>query len=188
MATTADIRNGLMIRFKGDIYRVIEFLHVKPGKGSAFVRSKLKSTTTGQVLNHTFNSGEKLDVVRVERHEYQYLYPEGEALMFMNLETFEQIPVERNKVENVEFLQENAVCELLFDTDNDEVLTVELPNFIDVEVTYTEPGVKGDSVSNTMKPAQIETGANIKVPLFIDMNERIRVDTRTGEYVERLKN
>ncbi len=187
MADTSDIRNGLMIRFKNDIFTVVEFLHVKPGKGGAFVRTKLKSMSTGQVLEHTFKSGEKLDQVRVERRGYQYLYNEGNLYHFMNSETFEQIPVEAHQIENKEFLQENAQCELLFDADNEAILSVDLPNFVEVEVTYTEPGIKGDTVSNTTKPAKIDTGGEIKVPLFIDIGDRVKVDTRTGEYVERIK-
>ncbi|MFW5659408.1 MAG: elongation factor P [Bacteroidota bacterium] len=187
MADTSDIRNGLMIRFKNDIFTVVEFLHVKPGKGGAFVRTKLKSMSTGQVLEHTFKSGEKLDQVRVERRGYQYLYNEGNLYHFMNSETFEQIPVEAHQIENKAFLQENAQCELLFDAENEAILSVDLPNFIEVEITYTEPGIKGDTVSNTTKPATIDTGGEIKVPLFIDIGDRVKVDTRTGEYVERIK-
>jgi elongation factor P len=188
MATdTSDIRNGLMIRFKHDIFTVVEFLHVKPGKGGAFVRTKLKSLTTGNVLAHTFNSGVKLDVVRVERRKYQYLYPEGESYHFMNTETFEQISVAQHQIENYMFLQEGAECELLFDAENEKILQVVLPNFIETVVTYTEPGVKGDTVSNTLKPATVETGATVKVPLFVNIDDKIRVDTRTGDYVERVK-
>lgn len=187
MADTSDIRNGLMIRFKHDIFTVVEFLHVKPGKGAAFVRTKLKSMTTGAVLSETFNSGVKLDVVRVERRPYTFLYSEGDLYHFMNAETFEQIPVEKHQIDKVDFLQENAECELLFDAENETILTVDLPKFIEVKVTYTEPGFKGDTASNTTKPATIETGAEIKVPLFVDIDDMIRVDTRTGEYMERVK-
>ena len=186
MADTSDIRNGLMIRYKDDIFTVVEFLHVKPGKGGAFVRTKLKSMSTGQVLDHTFKSGEKLDQVRVERRIYQYLYNEGPLYHFMNTETYEQIPVDARQIENKAFLQENADCELLFDADNENILQVELPKFIEVTVTYTEPGLKGDTVSNTTKPATIDTGGEIKVPLFINIDDVVKVDTRTGEYVERI--
>jgi elongation factor P len=186
MAKTSDIRNGLMIRFKNDIFTIIEFLHVKPGKGGAFVRTKLRSLTTGNVLENTFKEGEHLDDVRVERSKYQYLYPEGEMLTFMNMETFEQISLDKKVVGNVDLLMENAECELLIDTDNDKVLTIELPNFIEVDVTYTEPGIKGDTVNNVMKPATIETGATIKVPIFVNNGDKIKVDTRTREYVSRV--
>lgn len=176
-----------MIRMKGDIFSVVEFLHVKPGKGNAFVRTKLKSMTTGSVIDHTFPAGHRLDTVRVERRPYQYLYSDGQMLYFMNQETFEQIPIEPKAVENRDFLQENAIVEVLFDADNENVLEVDLPKTVDMEVTYTEPGIKGDTVSNTFKPAKLESGVEIKVPLFVDIGDKVRVDTRTGEYVERVK-
>ncbi|MCS7085380.1 MAG: elongation factor P [Bacteroidia bacterium] len=187
MATTADIKNGLMIRFNNDIYQIIEFLHVKPGKGGAFVRTKLKSVTTGNVLDHTFRSGEKLDTVRVERRPYQYLYREGKDFMFMNLETFEQIAVGEHLIEGVEFLEENMVCDFTINADDDQVLAVDLPHFVVLEVAYTEPGVKGDTATNALKPATLSTGAQIKVPLFVDVGEKIRIDTRTKSYMERVK-
>lgn len=187
MATTADIRNGLMIRFNHDIYEVVEFLHVKPGKGAAFVRTKIKSVTTGKVLDNTFPSGAKLDTVRVERRKYQYLYPEGDAYVFMNTETFEQINVQRHQIEAVEFLVEGMECELVIDADNEIILSVSIPNFVVMEITYTEPGVRGDTATNTLKPATVECGAEVKVPLFVDTGERIKIDTRNGSYVERVK-
>lgn len=187
MASTADIRNGLMIRFNHDIYEVVEFLHVKPGKGSAFVRTKLKSVTTGKVLENTFPSGAKLEDVSVERRKYQYLYPEGESLNFMHTETFEQIPVAKHLIPGVEFLLEGMECDFLFNADDESILKVELPNFVVQKITYTEPGIKGDTATNATKPATVESGATVKVPLFINIDETIKIDTRTGEYMERAK-
>ncbi len=188
MATTADIRNGMMIRFNNDIFQIIEFLHVKPGKGGAFVRTKLKSATTGQVIEHTYRSGEKIDPVRIERRPYQFLYREGSEFQFMNTETFEQIGVSEHIIEGKEFLEENMVCDFTINADDDQILAVDLPNFVVLEVAYTEPGVKGDTATNTLKPATLSTGAQIKVPLFVDIGEKIRIDTRTKSYMERVKN
>lgn len=187
MGQTSDIRKGLTIRFNHDIYTVTEFLHVKPGKGAAFVRTKLKSLTTGRVLDNTFPSGAKLDIVRVERRKYQYLYPEGEAFIFMHTETYEQIPVPADKIPNSKFLKDGAECEILVDTSDESILSVELPATIEAEVTYTEPGIKGDTATNTLKPATIETGAEVRVPLFIEIGTRIKIDTETGSYMERVK-
>ena len=188
MASTSDIRNGLVIRFNNDLYSVVEFLHVKPGKGAAFVRTKLKSVTTGKVVENTFPSGAKLETVRVERNKYQYLFQDGESYMFMDQETYEQIPVPGHKVTGEAFLVEGMECEILFNTDDDIILEVEIPKFVELEVTYTEPGFKGDTASNTTKPATLSTGAQVKVPLFINIGDNVRVDTRTGEYIERVKN
>lgn len=188
MADTSEIRNGLCIRFNHDIYTVVEFLHVKPGKGAAFVRTKLKSMTTGKVLDNTFPSGAKLEVVRVERRKYQYLYPDGEDLVFMNTESFEQMNVPKTKIDGVDFLKEGETVEMVFDTDTENILQAELPMFVVMTVTYTEPGLKGDTASgNALKPAIVETGAEVKVPLFITTGEVIKVDTRTRTYVERVK-
>jgi elongation factor P len=186
-ASTSEIRNGLVIRFNNDLYSIVEFLHVKPGKGAAFVRTKLKSITTGKVLENTFPAGAKIDPVRVERHKYQYLYQDGADYVFMNQESFEQVNVAAHLIESREFLQENLDCEVLFNADEDKILMVELPNFIVSEVTYTEPWVKGDTVSNTMKPATIATGAQVKVPQFVDIGDKIKIDTRSKEYLERVK-
>jgi elongation factor P len=177
----------LCIKHNHDIYKIIEFLHVKPGKGPAFVRTKLKSLTNGKVLDNTFSAGHKIDVVRVETRNYQFLYAEGNGFHFMNNETYEQIFVNGSLIENPQFLKEGATCILVFHADEEQVLTVELPFYIDTVVTYTEPGLKGDTATNTMKPATIDTGAEIKVPLFIDIGDKIRVDTRKGEYSERIK-
>ncbi|GAA0875085.1 elongation factor P [Wandonia haliotis] len=188
MATTADIRNGLCIRFNDKLYTIIEFQHVKPGKGPAFVRTKLKHIETGKVLDNTFSSGHKIEPVRIERRNYQYLYQEGNMYVFMNTENYEQVNIEAKLIEKPLFLQEGMICEITFHAEEEMPLLVDLPITIEAEVTYTEPGIKGDTATNTMKPATIDTGAEIRVPLFIDTGERIKVDTRTGEYVERVKN
>ena len=187
MASTADIRNGLCIKFNHDIYKIIEFLHVKPGKGPAFVRTKLKSLTSGKVLDNTFSAGHKIEPVRIENREYQYLYQESDDYIFMNNETFEQVNIPLKMVEKPGFLQEGMTVNILYHAEEEAPLVVELPMYIISEVTYTEPGVKGDTATNSMKPATIATGAEVRVPLFIDNGEVIKIDTRTGVYVERVK-
>lgn len=187
MANTSDIKNGLCINLNDKLYQVIEFQHVKPGKGPAFVRTKLRQIETGKVLDHTFSAGHKIDIVRIENREYQYLYQDGDHYVFMNNDTFEQVNIPASMVEKPEFLTEGMVCNILFHADEEMPLVLELPMHIISEVTYTEPGVKGDTATNTMKPATIATGAEVRVPLFIDTGEKIKVDTRTGVYVERVK-
>jgi elongation factor P len=187
MANTSDIRNGLCIRHNDKLYSIIEFQHVKPGKGPAFVRTKMRHIETGKVLDNTFSAGHKIDVVRIERRNYQYLYQEGANFIFMNSETYEQVEIAAAMIEKPQFLQEGMICEITFHAEEEMPLVVDLPNTIEAEVTYTEPGIKGDTATNTLKPATIDTGAEIRVPLFINMGERIKVDTRTGIYVERVK-
>jgi elongation factor P len=187
MATTADIRNGLCIRHNEKLFQIIEFQHVKPGKGPAFVRTKMRQIESGKVLDNTFSAGHKIDVVRIERREYQYLYQEGENYIFMNNETYEQVEIPAKMIEKPLFLKEGMICEITFHAEEEMPLVVDLPNTIEAEVTYTEPGIKGDTATNTMKPATIDTGAEIRVPLFIGTGEKIKVDTRTGVYVERVK-
>ena len=187
MATTADIRNGLCIRHNDKLFQIIEFQHVKPGKGPAFVRTKMRQIESGKVLDHTFSAGHKIEVVRIENREYQYLYQEGTDFVFMNNETFEQVNIPAKMIEKPKFLLEGMVCNILFHAEEETPLVVELPMYVISEVTYTEPGVKGDTATNSMKPATIATGAEVKVPLFIDNGEVIKVDTRTGVYVERVK-
>lgn len=187
MATTADIKNGLCINFNGKLMTVVEFQHVKPGKGPAFVRTKLRNIETGKVIDNTFSAGHKIETVRIETREYQYLYPEGNGFHFMNNETFEQVLIDGKMIENPQFLKEGDTCIIVFHAEEETPLTVELPNYIDTEVIYTEPGIKGDTATNTMKPAKIATGAEIRVPLFIEIGDKIKVDTRTGVYSERLK-
>jgi elongation factor P len=187
MATTSDIRNGLCIKFNHGLYTITEFQHVKPGKGPAFVRTKLKNIETGKVLDNTFPAGHKIDVVRIETREYQYLYPENGGYHFMNQDTYEQIFIEGKLLDNDQFLKEEMICQIVFHAEEETPLLVELPPFIEAEITYTEPGIKGDTATNTMKPAKIDTGAEVRVPLFINTGDKIKVDTRTGSYSERVK-
>jgi elongation factor P len=187
MANTSDIKNGLCIKHNDKLFQVIEFQHVKPGKGPAFVRTKMRSIETGRVLENTFSAGHKIDIVRIENREYQYLYEEEDYFIFMNNESYEQVSIAKSMVEKPGFLQEGMICSILFHAEEELPLVVELPMHIISEVTYTEPGVKGDTATNSMKVATIATGAEVKVPLFIDMGEVIKIDTRTGIYVERVK-
>jgi elongation factor P len=187
MANTSDIKNGLCIKHNDKLFQVIEFQHVKPGKGPAFVRTKMRSIETGRVLDNTFSAGHKIDIVRIENREYQYLYEEEDYFIFMNSESYEQVSIAKSMVEKPGFLQEGMICTILFHAEEELPLVVELPMHIISEVTYTEPGVKGDTATNSMKAATIATGAEVKVPLFIDMGEIIKIDTRTGIYVERVK-
>ena len=176
------------MNLNGKLVSVIEFQHVKPGKGPAFVRTKLREIESGKVLDHTFSAGHKIETVRIERRQYQYLYEEGESgFNFMNSETFEQVLISRKLIEKPLFLQEGMICEITFHAEEELPLLVDLPMHIEAEVTYTEPGIKGDTATNSLKPATIDTGAEVRVPLFIDMGERIKIDTRTGTYVERVK-
>jgi len=188
MATTADFRNGLCIDYNNDLYTIVQFQHVKPGKGGAFVRTKLKSLTTGKVIENTFTAGVKVNTARVERRPYQYLYEDDLGFHFMHLETFEQFSIEKDMVENQDLYKEGQEVEIVYHADTETPLRVELPPFVELEVTYTEPGVKGDTSSSTaLKPATLETGAEIMVPLFIDTGEKIKVDTRDRSYSERVK-
>ena len=188
MATTADLKNGMCIELNGKTMLVVEFQHVKPGKGPAFVRTKLKNIENGRTIDNTFTAGEKIEPVRVERRPYQYLYEDDMGCNFMHTETFEQIVIDKNLIENSDLMKEGQVVEVMFHTEKEAVLTAELPPIVDMEVTYTEPGVKGDTASsNALKPATVETGATVKVPLFINTGDKIRVDTRTREYYERIK-
>jgi elongation factor P len=187
MASTSDIRNGLCIKYNHDIYKIIEFLHVKPGKGPAFVRTKLKSLTTGKVLDNTFSAGHKIDDVRVETHTYQYLYAEGDDFHFMNNESFEQITLNKNILDNPDLLKEGTNVMVQVNTETDLPLSVDMPASVILEVTYAEPGVKGNTATNATKSATVETGANINVPLFINEGDKIKIDTASGSYMERVK-
>ncbi|NPA68137.1 MAG: elongation factor P [Chlorobi bacterium] len=188
MATTADFRNGMTIEFKNDLYKIVYFQHVKPGKGPAFVRTKLKSLSTGKVLENTFTSGVKVNEVRVERHPYQFLYKDDLGYHFMHQKTYEQITLQEQLVDNNDLLKEGQDVEMLFRAENNRVLSCDLPPFVELEVTYTEPGFKGDTASaSATKPATLETGAEIKVPLFINIGDVLKIDTRTREYSERVK-
>ena len=184
MVTAGDFRNGLTFDMDGNVMQVVEFQHVKPGKGSAFVRTKIKNVITGAVIERTFSPTDKFENAYVERKEMEYLYSDGELYYFMDVESYEQIPLEANKLgDNFRFVKENMTCKIVSYKGN--VFSVEPPIFVELEVVDTEPGFKGDTATGTTKPATLETGAVIKVPLFIDNGTVIRIDTRTGEYLER---
>ncbi|GGG44554.1 elongation factor P [Croceivirga lutea] len=187
MASTSDIRKGLCIRYNHDIYKIIEFLHVKPGKGPAFVRTKLKSVTSGKVIDNTFSAGHKIDDVRVETRSYQFLYPEGDTFHFMNTDDYNQITLEKDSLDTPELLKEGEVVSIIFNTEDQMPLSVEMPASVVLEVTHTEPGVKGNTATNATKPATVETGARINVPLFINEGDKIKIDTATSSYQERSK-
>ena len=188
MATTADLKNGMCIELNGKTFMVVEFQHVKPGKGPAFVRTKLKNLENGRTIDNTFTAGVNIEPVRVERRPYQYLYEDDMGCNFMHTETFEQIQIPREMIENSDLMREGQVVEVMFHTEKETVLSAELPPIVDMEVTYTEPGIKGDTAStNSLKPATVDTRATVRVPLFINTGEKIRVDTRTREYYERIK-
>lgn len=177
----------MTIHFNHDLYTIVEFLHVKPGKGSAFVRTKLKSITTGKVLDNTFPSGAKVDEVRIERRPYQFLYKDEQGYHFMHTDTYEQIFINEEQINGYPFLKEAQEVEIVFHADEERPLFCDLPPRVELQVTYTEPGLKGDTATNTLKPATLETGAEIRVPLFINEGDMIRVDTRDGSYSERVK-
>ncbi|MAH20600.1 MAG: elongation factor P [Flavobacteriaceae bacterium] len=187
MANTSDIRNGLCIRYNHDIFKIIEFLHVKPGKGPAFVRTKLKSVTTGKVIDNTFSAGHKIDDVRVETHKFQYLYPEGDQFHFMNVEDYNQITINKAAIDNPGLLKEGELVTVIINSEDEMPLSVDMPASVILEVTSTEPGVKGNTATNATKPATVETGASIMVPLFINEGDKIKVETVKGTYKERVK-
>jgi len=188
MASTSDIRKGLCIKYNNDIYKVIEFLHVKPGKGPAFVRTKLKSVTSGKVLDNTFSAGHKIEDIRVETHKYQFLYSEGEQYNFMNTDDYNQITVEKSVLDAPELMKEGEMVSISINTEDGMPLSADMPASVVLEVTHTEPGVKGNTATNATKPATVETGASINVPLFINEGDKIKVDTEKGNYIERVKN
>jgi elongation factor P len=187
MATTADFRNGMCLDIDGQFFFIVEFLHVKPGKGPAFVRTKLKNVQTGRVIDKTFNSGVKVDEVRIERRSYQYLYQDDMGYNFMNNETYEQISIAKESINGVDFLKEGETVEVVIHAESENVLYADVATHVVLQITYTEPGLKGDTATNTLKPATVETGAIVRVPLFIETGEKIKVDTRDGSYVERAK-
>ena len=187
MASTSDIRNGLCIKYNHDIFKVIEFLHVKPGKGPAFVRTKLKSVTTGKVIDNTFSAGHKIEDVRVETHKFQFLYNDGEFYHFMNTEDYTQIQLQESALDNPSLMKEGEVVTVIINTEDNMPLSVEMPASVILEVTATEPGVKGNTATNATKPATVETGAVVNVPLFINEGDKIKVETDKGTYKERIK-
>ena len=184
MYSAGDFRNGVTFEMDGQVYSVVEFQHVKPGKGAAFVRTKIRNVITGAVVEKTFNPNDKYPTAFIERKDMEYLYSDGDLYYFMDSETYEQIPINQNILsDNFKFVKENMTCKVLSYKGN--VFGVEPPNFVELEVTKTEPGVKGDTATNVTKPAIVETGAEIKVPIFINEGDRIQIDTRTGEYMSR---
>lgn len=187
MANTADFRNGFCMEFNNDIYQIIEFQHVKPGKGGAFVRTRVKSLTSGRVIENTFRSGHEVVEVRIERRPYQFLYQDDSGFNFMNNETFDQIVLPETLINSPQFLKEGMQVDITFHADKDSPLTCDLPASVVLEITYSEPGLKGDTATNTLKPATVETGATVHVPLFVNTGDKIKINTATGEYVERAK-
>lgn len=187
MASTADIKNGLCIKYNNGLYTVIGFQHVKPGKGPAFVRTKLKNVTTGKVLDNTFSSGHKIETVRIERRKYQFLYKDDSGYHFMNTETYDQTFIQEHIINAPQLLKEGEMVEILFHAEEESALMAELPQHVTLEITWTEPGVKGDTATNTMKPATVETGAEVRVPLFLNEGEKIRINTTDGSYMDRVK-
>ncbi|HIW14228.1 MAG TPA: elongation factor P [Firmicutes bacterium] len=184
MITAGDFRNGVTFEMDGNVYSIIEFQHVKPGKGAAFVRTKIRNVISGAVTEKTFNPNDKYPTAYIERKDMQYLYEDGDLYYFMDLETYEQIPISANVLgDGFKFVKENMDCKVLSYKGN--VFGVEPPNFVELQVTKTDPGFAGNTATNATKPATLETGAEIKVPLFINEGEMIRIDTRTGEYMER---
>jgi elongation factor P len=187
MASTSDIRNGLCINHNGAPYQIIEFLHVKPGKGPAFVRTKMKNLDTGRVLDNTFPSGAKIEEIRIENRTYQYLYDDPDGFHFMNMEDYNQIQIAKELINAPQFLKEGMECQVLFHADEERPMICELPQKVTLQITYTEPGIKGDTATNATKPATVETGAEVRVPLFINETDKIVIDTASGSYKERAK-
>ena len=187
MINAQDIKIGTAIRMDGKLYFCIDFLHVKPGKGNTFMRTKLKDVVDGYVLERRFNIGEKLEDVRVERRQYQYLYQEGNDYIFMNNETYEQVPIPADQITGVAYMKEGMNLDVVTDASTDTILIAEMHVKVVLAVTYTEPGLKGDTATNTTKPATLETGAEVRVPLFINEGELVEIDTRDGSYVGRVK-
>ena len=184
MITAGDFRNGVTFEMDGKVYQIIEFQHVKPGKGAAFVRTKIRNVIEGSVIERTFNPTEKFPTAFVERKDMEYSYSDGDLYYFMDQETYELVPINESELDdNFKFVKENMICKVL--SYKGKVFGVEPPTFVELQVTETEPGVKGDTATNATKPATLETGAEIRVPLFINEGDMIRIDTRTGEYMER---
>jgi len=184
MVSAGDFRNGVTFEMDGNVFQIVEFQHVKPGKGAAFVRAKIRNVIAGSVIERTFNPSDKFPSAFVERREMEYSYTDGDLYYFMDLETYEQTPINKSELsDNFKFVKENMVCKIL--SYKGKVFGMEPPTFVELTVTNTEPGVRGDTATNVTKPATLETGAEIRVPLFINEGDKIRIDTRTGEYMER---
>lgn len=187
MATTADFKNGLCLEFNNDLFTIVEFQHVKPGKGPAFVRTKLKNLKSGRVIEKTFNSGVKVTTARIERRAHQYLYNDDMGYHFMDASTFEQVGLQEELIGGHQFLKEGQEVDVIYHAETETPLSVELPSFVELKIVYTEPGIKGDTATNATKPAKLESGGEIQVPLFINQDEVVKVDTRTSSYSERVK-
>lgn len=184
MITAGDFRNGVTFELDGQIFQVVEFQHVKPGKGAAFVRTKMKNIITGATVERTFNPTDKVEQAHIERKDMQYLYNDGDLFYFMDTETYEQLPIGKDTIgDTFKFVKENMTVKILSYKGN--VFGIEPPTFVELEITETEPGFKGDTATGATKPATLETGAIVKVPLFVNQGDKIRIDTRTGEYLER---
>ena len=187
MASTSEIRKGLCIKYSNDIYKIIEFLHVKPGKGPAFVRTKLKSVTTGKVIDNTFSSGHKIDDVKDQTSQYQFLYNDTESYHFMHNEDFNQIIVSKDKIDYPELLKESENVSIIINSEDNSILSVDMPLSVILEVVHTEPGVKGNTATNATKSAKLQTGATVNVPLFINEGDKLKIDTEKSQYIERIK-
>lgn len=187
MASISEIKNGVCIELNGDLWQIIEFLHVKPGKGQAFVRSKMKSLTTGKNLEHTFQLSTKIVTARIERSEAQFLYKDDQGYNFMNNENFEQVSLPEFVIDSPDFLREGDTVDVLTHAETEKIIAVEVPQFVIMEVTYTEPGVKGNTATNVTKPATVESGAVVNVPIFVNQGDKIKIDTKERAYVERAK-
>lgn len=184
MVSAGDFRNGVTFEMDGSVYQIIEFQHVKPGKGAAFVRTKIRNVIAGTVVEKTFNPTDKYPTAYIERKEMEYSYNDGDLYYFMDPESYELVPINKSELpDNFKFVKENMVCRIM--SYKGKVFGVEPPNFVELQVTQTDPGFKGNTATNTTKPATLETGAEVRVPLFIDEGEMIRIDTRTGEYMDR---
>ena len=187
MIKSQDIKKGTCIRMDGKLYFCIDFLHVKPGKGNTIMRTTLKDVVSGRVLEKRFNIGEALEDVRVERRQYQYLYQEGEDYIFMNQETYDQVPIAKDLITGVDFMKESDIVEVVSDADTNTILFAEMPVKTVLRITHSEPGIKGDTATNATKPATLETGVEVRVPLFVNEGDLIQVDTRDGSYLQRVK-
>ena len=187
MIKSQDIKKGTCIRMDGKLYFCIDFLHVKPGKGNTIMRTTLKDVVSGRVLEKRFNIGEALEDVRVERRPYQYLYMDGNDYIFMNQETYDQIPIQRDLISGVDFMKESDIVEVVSDADTNTILYAEMPVKTVLRITHSEPGIKGDTATNATKPATLETGVEVRVPLFVNEGDLIQVDTRDGSYLQRVK-
>lgn len=187
MISTSDFKNGTCIEYKEGLYTIVQFQHVKPGKGPAFVRTKLKNVSTGRVIDNTFNSGVKVQEARIEHRPHQYLYKDDMGYNFMDSKTYEQISLQDSMIENAQFLKDGDQVDVVYHADTETPLFVELPANVILEITYTEPGIKGDTATNTLKPAQTDAAAEVMVPLFINTGDKVKIDTSNGAYMERVK-